>query len=258
MLLRWSLIISDPLGAYKLNNFCMLLANNNRSKAYLQSLIKENLVPQNVLLLKDTKNKLPEQTENDSNILDRSEQESWVFCSVTGIKFNEKESLSKTLTKNSIPFKIIGSSDPNDSKVTKMLKTLEEEYCIYSGPGGVILKSEIFSTRKTFIHAHPGELPNYKGSTTIYYSLLIKEVIDVSVISMSENLDSGNVLHAETMKFIPGSNIDYVIDPCVRAKALINYLKNPKKGESQASNGNVFYIIHPVLKHLSIIKANNH
>ena len=58
----------------------MLLANNNRSKAYLQSLIKENLVPKNVLLLKDTKIKSPEQTENDSNILDRSEQESWGFC----------------------------------------------------------------------------------------------------------------------------------------------------------------------------------
>jgi len=251
------LIISDPLGAYKLKNYCMLLANNNRSKAYLQSMIEEDLVPTNVLLLQDNKIKLPEQTDNDSHILDNSEQESWVFCPVTGIKFNEKESLSTTLTKKKVPFKVIASSNPNDTEVTKELKSLEEEHCIYSGPGGVILKSEIFSTRKIFIHAHPGELPNYKGSTTIYYSLLIKQVIDVSVISMSEDLDSGNILHSETMKFIPGANIDYVIDPCVRAKALINYLKNPKNSKPQSSNGNVFYIIHPVLKHLSIIKVNN-
>ena len=232
----------------------MLLTNNNRSKAYIQCLIDEGFVPKKVIYLNAVGKKLSEHTENDSLIFSKTRQESKSRCSVSNLSFDEKESVLSTLNKNKIPYNEIDSSDPNDRKVIKAIKNLPTLKCIYSGPGGIILKPKVFETGKIFIHAHPGSLPEYRGSTTIYYSLLIDKSIEVSVIELNENIDEGDILHAKKFKFRSGSNLDYVVDPCVRAKTLIEFLKNNQTHRKPNNFGNTFYIIHPVLKHLAIIK----
>ncbi len=233
----------------------MVLTNNNRSKAYIQNFIKENIYPSNVVFLEESNTKIAGQTENDSKIFDSSDQELWRKCSVTGLLFNEKETVLSTLKKNGIPFKKYANLDPNSKLVIKALKRLPEAICIYSGPGGYILKKEIFKTGKVFIHAHSGKLPSYRGSTTIYYSLLLNENLSVSVIELNENIDEGNIILIDNYKLNSGSDIDYVIDNCIRAKSLIRFLKLKKyKSVKQKKEGKTFYIIHPVLKHISIIK----
>ena len=157
----------------------MILSNNNRSKAYLQNLLKEEILPSNVIYIDKPGVNLSEQTSNDSKIFNKSNQIFERKCSVTGLSFNEKESIPHTLEKNNIPWKNFESLDPNDELIIKQIKRLPEKECVYSGPGGAILKKEIFETKKTFIHAHPGKLPEFKGSTTIYYSLLIEKNISV-------------------------------------------------------------------------------
>ena len=42
---------------------------------------------------------------------------------------------------------------------------------LYPGKKGVI-KDQSLLKKKFFLHSHSGKLPEYKGSTTIYYSLL--------------------------------------------------------------------------------------
>ena len=234
--------------------FSMILSNNNRSKAYLQNLIKHNLLPEAVIYLDKLGYKLAEQTENDSNLYSKTEQTLLKTCPVSGLSFDEKESIISTLEKYEIDYKHIESLDPNEDKVVSAVGKLATKNCIYSGPGGIILRSGLFETGKKFLHAHPGNLPMHKGSTTIYYSLLIDKTISVSVIELNENLDEGDILLIEKFKFKSGESLDYVIDPCVRARSLINYLKDPSNKEKQHNSGNTFYIIHPVLKHLSIIK----
>ena len=49
-------------------NFSMLLINNNRSKAYLQTLLKNGFKPEKIILLNDKNVELPEHTENDKLI----------------------------------------------------------------------------------------------------------------------------------------------------------------------------------------------
>ena len=52
----------------------MLLINNNRSKAYLQVLLKNGFKPEKILLLNDKNVELPEHTENDKLISKNTNQ----------------------------------------------------------------------------------------------------------------------------------------------------------------------------------------
>jgi methionyl-tRNA formyltransferase len=236
--------------------FCMILTNNNRSKAYIQNLVKEDLIPSKVVYMFKKGSVLAEHTDNDSHIFDNTSQNFISKCPVSGMVFNEKESIPQTLNKYKIPYDSEESDDPNDKCVLDSVKKLPHQICVYSGPGGKILKPHFFKIGKTFIHAHPGKLPSFRGSTTIYYSLLISRSIYVSIIELNENLDEGDICLTDEYYFKPGASIDFIVDPCVRAKSLINYFKNKKRHKPQDQTGDTFYIIHPVLKHLSILKNN--
>ena len=55
-------------------------------------------------------------------------------------------------------------------------------------------------------------------------------------------------------------DFDYVLDPLVRTKTLIEFFKTKEikpKSQIDDTDETMFYIIHPVLKHLSIIDYNN-
>jgi len=78
---------------------------------------------------------------------------------------------------------------------------------------------------------------------------------------MNKDIDAGEVLHRKTFSVKEQDiDMDYVLDPAVRAKTLVEYFidfgsgRKPKNELSVESN--TFYIIHPVLKHLAILKQN--
>ena len=241
-------------------NFSMLITNNNRSKAYLQNLIKNDLLPSKVLVLNNNNVTLIEHTENDKLISEDTNQK-FVRKSVDlNISFDEKEHVMKTIKKNNIEFIEINNLNVNSKNVTGEVAKIKDKYIIYSGPSSSILGKEILSKNKRFIHVHPGLLPKYRGSTTLYYSMLLESKIGCSVIFLNEGIDEGPVLFKKKYKISEkGIDFDYVLDPLVRTKALIEYLKKDKiTPVKQNSNKQktTFYIIHPLLKHLSIINYN--
>jgi methionyl-tRNA formyltransferase len=126
---------------------------------------------------------------------------------------------------------------------------------IYSGPGGTILRKDILSAGPKFIHVHPGWLPDFKGSTTIYYSMLINSEVGASVIFFEEGIDEGPVLFQRKYKITERDiDFDYVLDPLVRTKTLIEFFrKGELNHEIQEKGGNTYFIIHPLLKHCAII-----
>ncbi len=241
-------------------NFSMLVTNNNRSKAYLQNLIKNNLIPNKILFLNDNNVTLIEHTENDKLISQDTNQKFVRKLIDLDISFDEKEHVLKTIKNNNIEFVEINNLNVNSKDVIEEVTKMEDKYIIYSGPSSYILGKEILSKNKKFIHVHPGLLPKYRGSTTIYYSMLLELKIGCSVIFLNEGIDEGPLLYKKEYKISEkGIDFDYVLDPLVRAKALIEYLKIDKiKSTQQNSNEkkSTFYIIHPLLKHISIIKYN--
>jgi methionyl-tRNA formyltransferase len=132
---------------------------------------------------------------------------------------------------------------------------MTSDYIIYSGPAGVILRDEILNAGKVFIHAHPGLLPEFKGSTTVYYSMLLKREIGCSVFAMNREIDCGEILLMKTFP-VPMVPVDFdmVVDPLVRAETLLEWLASEDLTKISNGTGNTFYIIHPVLKHLARIK----
>ena len=137
---------------------------------------------------------------------------------------------------------------------------------LYSGFGGQIVPADLIDRSPPIIHIHPGQIPQVRGSTTIYYEILEKRACHASAIRINSEIDGGPVLlNAQYPRPPKGVDIDYVYDNAVRAdllgKFLANYLQGAQPLASRATEGQVcteriFYVIHPVLKHLSILSLD--
>ena len=221
-----------------LHDVAMVAADTTRTKYYLNELIRNELIPNYVLVLFNTSEKLlPGQKE----VLGENE-------------------LVSLLIRNGVKYGLASSSDINSEKVVSELAVRPENVFIFSGYGGVLLKDNLLNIDKKFLHIHGGYLPDYKGSTTNYYSLINENTIGASAIFLTKEIDCGPIILRK--KFPPPSNrkeIDHKYDAEVRASVLIECIQNYlHKGEwvfevSDDKGGETFYIIHPVLKHLAIM-----
>ena len=116
-----------------------------------------------------------------------------------------------------------------------------------------------------FLHFHSGYLPKYRGSTTIYYSILNNEKCGVTAILLNEKIDMGKIVGKKTYeKPLFGDDIDYLFDSSIRADLMIdvltNYINNGffSNTETQEStSGETYFVIHPLLKHFSILSLKN-
>jgi methionyl-tRNA formyltransferase len=176
------------------------------------------------------------------------------------VSFDPAISIMETIEQAGIPYKVATSSDINSIQVINEIRERHEPVFIYSGYGGVLLKKELLQTEKKFLHVHGGYLPDFKGSTTNYFSLLNEESIGASAIFLNEEIDSGPVLLRR--KFQPPANrqeIDHLYDGMARSRVLIETLKaynntNEWRFELEDNRGGeTYFIIHPVLKHIAIL-----
>ena len=240
-----------------MNDIAMIAADTSRSRVYLQSLVRNRLIPNFVLIFDPHESKnLPGQIGSDKYEIKSTEKNSGCWSEIN----NELSMpIINTLEKASIEFKLIKADNINNEELLKNIKNRIESTFIYSGFGGNILRKKAFETGKKFLHVHGGYLPHYKGSTANYYSLLIDNDFGASSIFLDDNIDSGPILMRK--KFKPPADrqsIDHVYDNSARAKVLIETLKLLKKNENynfipNSKNGETYYIIHPVLKHIAIL-----
>ena len=150
----------------------------------------------------------------------------------------------------------------NTVEVEAIIHRRPERIFVYSGTGGVILGERILSCGKRFLHAHAGALPAYRGSTTVYYSILQDDRCHASVIIMEPKIDCGRVVRTESYpKPRNGEIIDYVYDPYIRSDVLVKVLEEyaatgelPQRRQEPA-DAETYFIIHPVLKHLAILSC---
>lgn len=218
-----------------------------RSQAYVQAMVKAGLYPAMCILYGGER-------EDFLRVRQKEDGEEPFF--------DTSESLLSTVEENRIPYVIIADKDVNSSVMAEYLREIPQRYIIYSGYGGSILKGHLFHIGKQFLHVHAGILPRFRGSTTAYYSLLQEGVIGATAILLSEKIDEGDMI-VEVKHEVPGNrvDIDYVYEPWIRSQALIDALKQymaerSLSGKCQGTDGaEIYYIIHPVLKHLAMLKA---
>lgn len=236
----------------------MIAADTSRSKAYLQALLRNDMLPAYVLLLEHNSKKLLPGQQMGGSIIKPASEETDSCWSETD--FDSNKSIKSLLDDFEIPYEVSPSTNINELEVIDLLKNRPETVFIFSGFGGVLLRKAILDCGKKFLHVHGGYLPDYKGSTTNYYSLIEEGQMGASAMFLNEAIDSGPVLLRR--KFPAPLNleeIDHVYDSAARAKVLVDVLakyKKIRKWEFELPNnlgGETFYIIHPVLKHIAIL-----
>ena len=96
-------------------------------------------------------------------------------------------------------------------------------------------------------------MPKFKGSTTIYYTILSKLKICVSVFKIQKQIDSGEVMFKKYFKY-PKKTIDIEknFDHQIRARTLVSYLGQKKYPTIKKISKKYlpYYIAHPILRAL--------
>lgn len=209
--------------------FNILITNTKRSIKYLQFLNKEKLLPNQVIYLDDNK------------------------------KNSISSSLKKIINLKKYNLLVFKTDNINNIEVVKCLTKSKIKNIIYSGYPAKIIKNKKLLKEKNLIHSHPGLLPYYKGSTTIYYSILNEKKIYCTTFVINEKIDSGKILFTKKYK-IPKKiySIDSDYDNEIRAINICNVIKkiNLISRKSQHSTISLpYYIIHPVLRSIAFSKT---
>jgi methionyl-tRNA formyltransferase len=218
----------------------IIAAATLRSHSYLNLLLSLSVTIERIFILDDG-NFLPGQRCSDKN-------------------GSMASKLIELANNNKIVFSIF-SSNVNDKALVKEVSDLASSLIVYSGFGGQILKNDILSCGKKILHIHSGLLPEYRGSTTIYYALLNNDNLGATAILLDQNIDTGIIVGERSYpRPEKGVDIDFDLDIQYRSKLLSTVVRDfvsngsfkmEKKQDMNA--GKTYYIAHPVLRHIALL-----
>ncbi len=239
-----------------LDSIGALLVDNSRSKAYMQYLAARSIRPAYAIIMRKPGAQLYN-GQRESDIAGDVEIEN----ATEDVFFNSYLPLRTTLERMGVPIVEVEASDPNESVVCDAIKKQPGEYVIYSGPGGAIVRKSLFETGRKFIHVHSGTLPEFRGSTTIYYEMLATGRCAATAFIMAPSIDTGEVLSSRSFPPPDGINIDYVYDSHCRSQVLADLMESYIKAgrfssiEQPPHSGAPYYIIHPALKQVALLSS---
>ena len=152
----------------------------------------------------------------------------------------------------------------NDNAVVSLFKNAVAsgaELVIFSGFGGQLVGADLLGIGVPFLHIHSGWLPGYRGSTTIYYSLLNGDACGVSAILLDSRIDQGPVVARRSYPPPPSSvDIDFFYDSAIRADLMADTVEAWSRtggfeapiAQPEVDEG-AFFVIHPLLKHVALL-----
>ncbi len=233
----------------KVENILFLAAYTARSQAYAQAISHSGFGLQGVVAFGER----PKSIE----ISDQNQEKSINDMYVPDFS----EPLLETCDKAGWVVRHLDTNQVNDGAIVKVISSWNPELIIYSGYGGQLVGAKIFETGTPVLHMHAGWLPNYRGSTTIYYSWLEENQCAVSAILLDQEIDTGPIIARQRYPQPDrGMDVDVVYDNVIRADLAVRVLKTihetgclPKPLSQDQNEGRTYYVIHPVLKHLALL-----
>ena len=236
----------------QLKGVLFLASQTTRSQAYAQAMVAHKLEPERVLVFGGINAKQGPSLGNDNVSLSRSE----------GLAFpNLSISLSETCRLAKWKSEELSTSQVNDVAISNFVRALKPRLVIYSGFGGQLVGTELLEIGAPFLHIHSGWLPEERGSTTIYYSLLQGHECSASAIILDKGIDTGAIVARQRFARPPaGTDVDCMYDNAIRACLLVEVLevfqktgKLPEHIPQSPHAGTTHYVIHPVLKHIALL-----
>lgn len=180
-----------------------------------------------------------------------------ISCNIPSLELDIRDAFDN----NKWTYKVSSEKDVNSQLILDKIKDVDADIVVFAGYGGQILSRNHFFGKSKYIHCHPGWLPEERGSTTLYYSLLNNSKLSVTAFFMTAEIDQGKMLVRKSYD-VPNYlvNIDIWVDNCLRADCLYEALtkiiinKNyvgflPTTQEKDCE----YYVIHPVLKHIALL-----
>ena len=222
-----------------------------RSQAYAQALAAAELMPEQAVLLGEPPSSAGATTG-----------ESGRAGELCGLRMADLTiPLRQTLMDASVTVHSLDTRDINAAEVVHLLRQLSPRLIIFSGYGGQIVRPSVLDLGVPVLHVHSGWLPEYRGSTTAYYSLLQERVCAASALLLDPQIDTGPVLARKRYPAPPqGTDIDRLYDAAMRADLLVEVLRQYRESgeltvdfQQRPEVGQTYYIIHPVLKHLALL-----
>ncbi len=153
----------------------------------------------------------------------------------------------------------IEAESVNDPEILAAVRDSGADLVIYSGYGGQLVSPGLLALGAPFLHAHSGWLPDYRGSTTVYYSLLAGEGCGVSVIQLVAAIDQGPIVARRRYPAPPaGVDIDYFYDSAIRADLMADtvaaWIEDGRLAPIEAlGTAADYYVVHPLLKHIALL-----
>jgi methionyl-tRNA formyltransferase len=225
-----------------------------RSKAYAQAMFRKGYKPELTIIYGTPKVKRPGQEHEIVN----SGQQSKIPLFLP----NLEQSLDDTIIDAGWSYNKIDVNSINDELIVNALNEFNPEFVIFSGYGSEIVSSEVLGCAN-FLHIHAGYLPDYRGSTTGYYSWINERTIGASAILLNEIIDAGPILMRQQYSTPPPDvNMDFLYEPAIRADLLIKILVywldvgDLPMPLTPNRSGQTYYVIHPILKHLPLIQQS--
>ena len=226
--------------------YAIILADAPRARAYIQLLCAADCRPDEVLLM-------PGQWQSKRQFTDEER---------AGIGFNPDEPVQQTVKRYELAVTACANADMNSPETVAAVQRACCKVIVFGGPSGQILKPPVLNQGKCFLHAHPGWLPEFRGSTTIYYAILQQGQCGVSVIVFNEGIDTGAIVVRKAFAMPRRINVDLLYDPDIRAQAMVEAIRKlSKDGDLRTAIQTQvlppYYVIHPVLKHVALLSADS-
>ena len=155
-------------------------------------------------------------------------------------------------------FDVIESAADSINGLLPEFEALTARPILFAAKGRV---SKQITQQHQLLHCHPGSLPDFRGSTTFYYSLMEQQCVACSAILLNDKLDGGEKMgevrfNAAEVSHLP---IDDILDPLIRTACLIHSLQTNGSLNSIKPDDlpdRVFYKMHPVLRALYAINVD--
>lgn len=232
-----------------LPEFSIIWYPSTRGIAYLNVLRDIGARPQSVITLENNRNKA------DKFTFQRA-------IKAQNPEFDINYQLENYLTDFPSPVFHSLATSINDPTVSQLLHSQGAVTWLFTGGG--ILRAHLFQCGARYLHVHPGDLPNFRGSTCFYFSLLKSNTLNASAFFLKPELDSGDVICKRTFQLnFPATNdaalfMDHIVDPWIRAltlkTAFENGLNNTSPVENIEAGPRPYYVMHPVLRSLTVLK----
>ena len=187
----------------QLTDVGIIVADTTRSRAYLHALRRHDLIPSGVLLLRNPGQRvLPGQ----GSLSECQVPKNWgkTLDCWSEADFDANQTIEEALGEMGLEAEIVECTDINHPDVVGKVRAIPDSVLIYSGYGGSLLRAEILGTGKRFLHVHGGYLPDYKGSTTNYYSLLVEGTLGASSLFLSAEIDGFTHVVDNPLEISPG------------------------------------------------------